>query len=173
MGKTYRGPTRKEFGSKKARNHKSRSKWTAKNGTRLRSLNADVAEFQAHEASLGVSLHRPPDHPNRGNELAETIRQLKASPPKPVVTVSQQTPRKIRQFDILGAMDTVTLEARKDHAAKQVAHLTKVMGLLRREFRYDDPAACAALKRYEKQRVLWSKETGTIGPILSARKSSS
>jgi hypothetical protein len=51
MGKTWSGPDRHKFGKRKTKRHRSRSKWSQKNGgrgnaPRLRSLAVDLAEFE-------------------------------------------------------------------------------------------------------------------------------
>lgn len=57
MGKTWSGPDRKKFGKRKTKRHRSRSKWSSKNGgrgtaPRLRTLAIDVAEFRLHGGEL-------------------------------------------------------------------------------------------------------------------------
>lgn len=59
MGKTYKNKVRRAFALKKTANHKTRSKWSRTNQTRLRSLSVDVCDFLEHPESSQTSLHFP------------------------------------------------------------------------------------------------------------------
>lgn len=59
MGKTWSGPDRKRFGKQKTKRHRSRSKWSSKNGgrgiaPRLRTLAVDIAEFRLSGGEVEV-----------------------------------------------------------------------------------------------------------------------
>ena len=73
MGKTWSGADRKKFGKQKTKRHRSRAKWSSKNGgrgtaPRLRTLITDVAEF----------------HMSGGEVKVPEVLQRKSEPPMPM-----------------------------------------------------------------------------------------
>lgn len=85
MGKTWSGSDRKKFGKQKTRRHRSRAKWSSKNGgrgtaPRLRTLAVDVAEFQLSGGELEtpkVFLPTPPPPAPRAKK--DKVKKPKAS----------------------------------------------------------------------------------------------
>ncbi len=180
MGRTYRG-LRRKFGSKKTQNHRKRSKWNARNGTRLRTLATDLAEFQEIVGIEAESLHRPPDLSEKKRKSAERITKILISEktptaPAPVVVSAPplKTPKSLRR-DLrvfLDSLTTETLRARKAYAAQQVAHLQRLVSQMRQEYLPVDSSFAPAISRFLERKRYWDTQTGLIGPLLVERESS-
>lgn len=179
MGRTYRG-VRKKFGSKKTQEHKTRSKWNAKNGTRLRSLNADIVDFQEVAGVEAEALHRPPSFSEKKiSKVLGAIAELRVEKP-PVLpspvpkqnSFQQQRlhnlqKKKVRDF--LNSLSTKVLSAKKAYAAQQVSHLQRSIQTLEKEYLPADPSFAPAIKRLTLRKKHWDTQSGVIGPILASR----
>jgi len=147
MGKTYHG-TRKKFAVVKTQKHKDRAKWKGQNGTRLRSLASDLADFKA--AGGDAILHTP--------------RPFTAFSPPPPIAVPEpavQGSGGNSHVHLFTKYSLAELESHKDYAARQVSHLTKLLKCLRAT----DPSA-PALRHYESQKKKWDRQTGILGSVL-------
>ena len=101
MGKTYRGG-RKTRGVIKAKQHKQRAKWKRSNGTRLRTLTADLIDFQ-QEAGFGAV----PFHASSKTKIREKAPE-----------------NKFREID------TSLLVEKHSYAKKQTKHLHRILNFL-------------------------------------------
>jgi hypothetical protein len=169
MGRTFRG-LRRKFGSKKTQEHRTRSKWNAQNGTRLRTLATDLAEFQEIVGPEFESLHRPPDLSEKTEKRLSKVIDVIIAEKKPRASEtpkSNNEPKqsKNKQFQWLNTLTTSELQAKKDYAATQVRHLHRVIAALSNL----DSSYAPARNRFVERRRYWDKQTGLIGPILVAR----
>lgn len=151
MGKTYRGK-RKQFGSKKAQEHRSRAKWSSENRTRLRTLSFDIAEFQAHEDYRGENLHTPFDV---NSTVLRAMHDLKS--------VSDR--RYINSVN-LTELTIEALELRKRYAGRQTSYTHRLLSIARAQ---SGKVWDAALLRLERQNKKWSTQAGTVGQVWSEK----
>lgn len=183
MGRTYRA-ARRVLGAKKARNHRVRSAWTAQNGTRLRSLNVDIQDFQLHEDSSGVSLHMASS--KKAQAMAERITNLVKQPPIPETPKPPQAPKKeepkekpklkvVREVkkptlrDKFRDVETPLLVSKREYAKVQTEHLANLASILRQEFRFGDKVLLDTITRLEAKRRNFITEIGTITAVLLDR----
>lgn len=108
MGNSYRG-LRRKFGAEKFKAHNDRSKWTAKNGTRLRSLASDVVNFQDAKQELVEEVA------SRNNPIAAPLPPLVNNKPKAV---------KPSKFSALSVEE---LQVHKDFVVAQIKHLDYIL----------------------------------------------
>lgn len=170
MGRTYRG-LRKEFGTKKSHEHKTRSKWNAKNGTRLRTLAIDLEEFKLMEAN-GESLHRPPDASLKTNPvLALLSSERPQKTAKPVVVPSMnitqvlKTKSKARPTELWG-VEVSVLQGKLDYAARQTSYISKLLQKLQK---LKDPSFAKVIARLTNRKKHWDGLTGKLGEHLWER----
>lgn len=151
MGRTYRGK-RKQFGSKKAQEHKSRSKWSSKNSTRLRTLSFDIAEFQEHEDYKGESLHTP------FSDNSSVLRTLHA--------ISLSNPQRYIGAVSLNELTIEALESRKRYAGRQTSYAHRLLSIAKGQSGKSWERIALRLAQQSKR---WSKQAGTVGQIWAEK----
>lgn len=101
MGKTWRSPTRKSFGKKKTKDHRSRSAWARRNNNaaRLRTLNVDLADFNDEKGIQAPTV----DETSKNKARKAGRKRPLSKKPKPVPKIqsrqySQSVPRKKKRL---------------------------------------------------------------------------
>lgn len=103
MGKSYKG-IRRKFGAQGSKEHFDRSKWTGSNGTRLRSLSADLVNYE-----------------DAAKELEEERRY---SEPLSTLVLAQSTVLMTPNYSVFPMEN---LNSKRNYAHRRIDHLLKTI----------------------------------------------